>query len=325
MKVLVTGATSLVGRLTAEALAEAGHQVTVFQRGASDLALREVRGDLADVSDVNRAVVGQDAVVHLAAKVGVVGSWAAFERVNVGGTRLLLSAAQRAGVSRFVHISSPSVGHSGTALVGAGADPADPAKTRGHYSTSKAMAELIALEHSSEAMPVVVLRPHLIWGPGDAQLVGRIVDRAKAARLALIGSGWALIDSTYVTNAVDAIVATVNECPSLGGHVFVVSNGQPRTVTELLGRIVDAAGLTPPTRHVPRRIAFGVGLLLENTWAAVRAKSDPPMTSFLAEQLSTAHWFDQRATQEALKWVPRVSLEEGFLELKRSFGPGLST
>lgn len=315
MKILVTGATSLVGRLTAIALADEGHEVTTFQRGPGDLPAKEIRGDLSNAADVERAVVGQDAVVHLAAKVGVVGPWVEFERINVEGTRQLLSAAEKAGVSRFVHISSPSVGHTGSALVGAPADAADPSETRGHYSTSKAMGELLALDASSPSMPVVVLRPHLIWGPGDTQLVGRIIERAQAGRLALVGSGWALIDSTFVTNAVDAIVAAVDRCPSLGGQVFVVSNGQPRTVQELLGRIVEAAGLTPPSRHVPTRVAFGLGLILEKIWALAKRRTDPPMTSFLAEQLSTAHWFDQRATREALNWKPETSIEEGFKRL----------
>ena len=169
---------------------------------------------MTDPDVVAATVDGQDAVIHLAAKVSVTGTWDEYERTNVDGTALLVELARRGGVTRFVHVSSPSVAHGGSALVGAGAAPADPSATRGHYATSKAMAERRALAASSAEMPIVALRPHLVWGPGDTQLVGRIVERARAGRLALVGSGTALIDTTYVDNAADALVAAVDRTPA---------------------------------------------------------------------------------------------------------------
>jgi 2-alkyl-3-oxoalkanoate reductase len=315
MRVLVTGASSLIGRHTVARLVERGDTVTTSQRSPSGLAVREVLGSITDADTVARACDGQDAVVHLAAKVGVIGAWDEFEAVNVHGTVQLLDAAHRAGVRRVVHVSSPSVAHAGHALVGAGADPADPSGTRGHYATSKAMAELAALDVSSAALPVVVIRPHLVWGPGDTQLVGRIVERARQRRLALVGSGTALIDTTYVDNAADALVAALDRVDRLAGQAFVVSNGEPRTVHELVSRIVAAAGVSWTPRRVPARVAIVGGTLVERWWDRTGRADDPPMTGFLAEQLSTAHWFDQRRTREALGWEPAVSLAEGFERL----------
>ena len=325
VRVLVTGATSLLGGVTVERLSKRGHEVTVFQRGRSGLAVLEIRGDVTSTDDVQRAMEGQQAVVHLAAKVAAIGSWADFERVNVGGTTTLVAAARSAGVGRFIHVSSPSVAHGGKALVGVGPQTANPGATRGHYSTSKAQAELLALDASSSAMPVVAIRPHLVWGPGDEQLIGRIVDRARAGRLALVGSGSALMDSIYVDNAAGALVAALDAAPQLGGRALVVSNGQPRTVCELIGRIVIAAGLEPPRWRVPATIAFGGGLLIERIWARLARTDDPPMTSFLAEQLSTAHWFEQRETRGALGWVPEVGLDEGFERLAAWYRAGCRT
>ncbi len=315
MKVLVTGATSLLGRATVDRLTRNGHDVTAFQRGASGLPVAEVRGDLCSSSDVERAMQAQQGVIHLAARVGVTGAWPDFERTNVKGTARLIDAARAAGVERMVHVSSPSVAHSGSVLIGAGAGPADPDSTRGHYATSKAEAEILALRESSSDFPIVVIRPHLVWGPGDQQLVARIVDRARRGRLAFVGTGLALIDSTYVDNAADALVEALAAAPRLAGRAFVVSNGEPRTVRELVGRIVTAAGLTPPRRSVPVKVAFGGGVLVERVWDRHGLTGDPPMTSFLAEQLSTAHWFDQRGTRAALDWVPAVTLDEGFERL----------
>ncbi len=319
MRVLVTGSTSLVGRAVVVRLRKQGDLVSVLQRQPSALGVTEHLGDVADRAAVDAAVDGAEAVIHVAGRAAATGEWALFDATNVRGTRNVVGAAQAAGVTRFVFVSSPSVAHSGRSLVGVPASPADPDRARGHYATSKARAELIALAANSSAMPVVAIRPHLIWGPGDTQLVGRIIDRAKSNRLAIVGSGAALIDTTYVDNAADALVAALDAAPTLGGRALVVTNGQPRPVREILSRIVMAAGLEPPRIKVPYRVARAGGLAIERIWDRRKTDDDPPMTSFLAEQLGTAHWFDQRETRRAMKWEPKVSLDEGFRRLQLWF------
>ena len=108
------------------------------------------------------------------------------------------------------------------------------------------------------------------------------------------------------------------------GQALVVTNGEPRPVGELISALCRAAGAPEPARHVPVRLARAGGTLVESLWRLTEglrtegAADDPPMTRFLVEQLSTAHWFDQRRTRQELKWEPRVSLDEGFAELQRS-------
>ncbi len=319
MKVLVTGGTSLLGAGVARLLHERGEDVTVMQRSPSGMGMAEILGDIGDTDALEAAARGADAVVHLAARVAATGSWSDFETVNVRGTADVLGAAIAAGVSRFVYVSSPSVAHQGQSLVGAGAAPANPATARGYYARSKAEAERVALAGNTKALSVVAIRPHLVWGPGDQQLVGRVVERARQGRLAIVGSGTALIDSTYIDNAVDALVAALDRAPELGGRAFVVSNGQPRPVREMLNRIVAAAGLPPPTLQVPAAVARAGGRVVEAWWDRRDRQDDPPMTSFLAEQLATAHWFDQRETRRALQWEPQVDLAEGFRRLAAWF------
>jgi nucleoside-diphosphate-sugar epimerase len=319
VRVLVTGATSLIGSAVATALHQRGDDVTLFQRNPSSLGPREVLGSVTDEAAVASATKGVDTVVHLAAKVAVVGAWDEFYAINVTGTRNLVAAAQRAGVSTFVYVSSPSVAHSGSSLIGAGAGPADPDRARGHYARSKAMAELTALEAASPDLSVVAIRPHLVWGPGDTQLVGRVVERARSGKLALVGSGMALIDTTYIDNAATALIAALDAGSRLSGRALVVSNGQPRTVRELFERIAGAAGLGAPRLRVPVNVAKAGGSMAERIWDRSDRTDDPPMTSFLAEQLATAHWFDQRETRRLLDWTPHVSLEEGFERLREWF------
>lgn len=310
----------MIGRMVAELLMARGDDVTVLQRSSSDLAgVRQINGSVTDADVVAQAVEGQDGVIHLAAKVDIMGSWEDFVSVNVEGTSTMLAAAKDAGVSRFVYISTPSVAHGGESLIGADAEPADPDNTSGHYATSKAMAEQLALAANTDEMPVVAIRPHLVIGPGDTQLVERILDRAREGRMPLIGAGLALVDTTWVDNAADAMVAALDRAPQLGGEAFVISNGEPRTVHELVARITKAANIDWSPRSVPRKVAIAGGSVVETIWDRTDRDDEPPMTAFGAEQLSTAHWFDQNRTREALEWTPKVSLAEGFNRLEASF------
>lgn len=327
-RIAVTGASGVVGGAVASALLARGDTVVAVQRSAVPRALEALgaEGWRADVSGPIDPLVdafrGCVAVVHAAARVDITGPWEEYERANVVGTRHVLAAARAAGVHRFVLVSSPSVTHAGRALIGARAGTANPDAARGHYSRSKALAELEALSADDERMAVTVVRPHLVWGPGDTQLTARIVERARSGRLVTIGSGSALIDTTYIDNAGSAIAAAVDRAalPQVRGHSFVVSNGEPRTVREMLTRLAEAAGAPGPSRAVPFAAARVGGHVLERVWERTGREGEPPVTAFLAEQLATAHWFDQRQTREALAWAPAVTIDEGLARLAASLG-----
>lgn len=316
MIVTVTGASGYLGGAVAAALVADGHEVRTLQRRPSGVdGATDILGTITDTEVVARAVDGADGVIHLAAKVSLAGDPAEFERVNIDGTRIMLDVAEAAGVSRFVQISSPSVAHAGAALAGVGAEPASPRDARGEYARTKAESELLALSRDSAAMAVVAIRPHLVWGPGDPQLVARIVDRARRGRLPLLDGGRALIDTTFIDNAASGIVAALRRTDVAHGRAFVLTNGEPRPVGELLAGICTASGVRPPSWSLPAGVARAAGSLIERVWAVRPGTDEPPMTRFLAEQLSTAHWFDQRETREALDWAPTVTLDEGLRRL----------
>lgn len=311
--VLVTGASGVLGSGVARALVDAGANVTVLQRSASGVSgVREIRGSITSPEDVAQAMAGIESVIHVAAKVSVSGPLADYEQVNIEGTRVVLDAAQQAGVQRWVHISSPSVAHTGASIIGAGAGPADPQAARGHYAATKAAGELLALAADSADFRVLVLRPHLMWGPGDTQLTERIIDRARQGRLPLLDGGTALVDTLFLVNAVEGIIAGLSAVNQTHGEALVLTNGEPRPIGEMIRRIATAGGAQEPTLSLPSGVAKTAGSLIESFWDAEQRGDEPPITRFLAEQMSTAHWFDQRRTQEVLGWKPRVSLDEGF-------------
>lgn len=320
MRVLVTGASGLLGREVARLLVRQGHAVATFQRRPSGVdGAADFCGSVTDDEALRRSVQGAEGIIHLAAKVSFTGRAAEFDAVNIEGTRRLLHSARAAGVRDVVFVSSPSVANSGASIAGLGAEPADPEHAHGDYSRTKAEAELLALAADSSEFRVAAVRPHIVWGPGDTQLVERVLARASRGRLPLLDAGAALIDTTYVDNAASAIVAALHRMEHVRGRALVVSNGEPRPVGELLAGICAAGGAPVPSWTVPGGVARAAGAVVEKLWTWAGREEEPPMTRFLAEQLSTAHWFDQRETRELLNWTPAVSLDDGLARLAEHY------
>ncbi|WP_142057844.1 NAD(P)-dependent oxidoreductase [Pseudarthrobacter sp. B4EP4b] len=323
MRVVVTGASGLLGGEVARLLVRQGHDVVTFQRRPSGVdGATDFCGSVTDDAALRAAVAGADGIIHMAAKVSFTGRAAEFNEVNVEGTRRLLNCARAAGVRDVVFVSSPSVANSGAAIAGQGAEPADPEHAHGDYARTKAEAELLALAADAPDFRVAAVRPHVVWGPGDTQLVERVLARAGQGRLPLLDAGAALIDTTYVDNAAAAIVAGLHRMDHIHGRALVVTNGEPRPVGELLAGICAAGGVRPPSWSVPGPVARAAGAMVEKVWTWAGRQEEPPMTRFLAEQLSTAHWFDQRETRELLDWTPAVSIDEGLARLAGHYGPG---
>jgi len=313
MRVLVTGGSSLLGRHVADRLVARGDTVTCFQRSPSGSTASDVLGDIRDRDAVLAASTGHDAIVHLAALVAPRPAWSHAYAVNVTGTEHVLDAADRIG--RLLHVSSPSVAFHDAPTVGARAEPARYSGGDA-YTRSKAIAERLVLDRA--AVPTVVVRPHLVWGPGDSQLIGRIVDRARRGRLALPDHGRALVDTTYVDDAAAAIVAGLDrtaDSEEAQGRAWVVTGGDPRPLAELVEGILRAAGLDPAVRSVPAPLAALAGRAFDRWWWG----EEPPLTHFAARQLSVAHWFEQADTRRVLRWEPRVGVDEGLARLSDWF------
>ena len=325
MKVLVTGTGSLLLGGVASELLRRGDEVVCLQRRPAAFMghqnAHEVLADICNADAVALAAKGCDAIIHGAARVGVVGSQKEFYDTNVLGTENILRAAEQQSISRLVFVSTPSVAHTGASLVGAPAGQAEIGRSRSYYAESKAIAERTVLNARNSQLAVVAIRPHLVWGPGDTQLVGRIVERAKSGRLAVVGTGNALVDSTYIDNAISAHIAALDALhigSACDGKAYVVSNGEPRTVNELMRSMCESAGVPFEPRHLSLTLGIRLGALVERLWPLMQS-SEPPITRFIAEQLGTAHWFDQRVVHNDLKWAPSVTLDEGFKQLTQWF------
>ncbi len=322
MRVLVTGGGGFLGGAVARMLLARGDDVVSVQRGPAPaieaLGARVVRGDIGAPGVIEAAAAGCEAIVHVAAKAGVWGPYAEYHEANVVGTERVIAAAQRLGIGRLVYTSTPSVVHGGHAVEGGDESLPYPERHEAPYPATKTLAEKAVLAANSEALSTVALRPHLIWGPGDNHLVPRILDRARKGRLALIGDGSNLIDTIYVDNAAAAHLLALDRLApgaACAGKAYFLTNGDPRPMREILAGIVQAAGLPAPTRSVPPGLAWAVGGLLEGVYGLFGVKAEPPMTRFVASQLSTAHWFDISAIRRDLGYAPAISIDEGMARL----------
>lgn len=325
MKVLVTGAGGFLGGAIARALIARGHAVRSFSRGRypslDALGVEHARGDLADRDAVRRAAEGCDAIVHTAAKAGVWGDPRDYHRANVLGTENVIAACRAASIARLVYTSTPSVVHQGGDIEGGDESLPYTKHASTAYQATKTEAEKAVLASQSRSLSVVALRPHLVWGPGDPHLVPRILARGRRARIALPGGGAHRIDTVYVDNAADAHVAALERLApgaACTGRAYFVTNGEPRPLCEIVLGILGAAGVHARVVPIPPRVAFAAGALLEAAFRLARTDREPPLTRFVAEQLSTAHWFDISAARRDLEWSPAVSIDEGFARLRAS-------
>lgn len=320
--VLVTGGGGFLGGAIVSQLLARGETVRSVARGAyPELEARGVtcvRGDLADPEVAAEAVSGCDAVIHVAAKAGVWGPHDAYYRANVTATRNLLEACRAHHIEKIVYTSTPSVTFNGEDE--SGVDESAPYATRFlcHYAATKARAEQDVLAANSPALATVALRPHLIWGPGDNHLVPRLIARAKAGKVKIVGRGGNLVDATYIDNAaaahLNALDALAPDAPC-AGNAYFISNGEPVAMDVLLNRILAAANLPPITKKVPTGVAYAAGAAMEAVYNLLGKDEEPIMTRFVARQLATAHWFDISAVRRDLGYTPVVSMAEGMERL----------
>ncbi len=330
--VLVTGGTGFLGRrLVARLLAE-GRRVTVLGRTpASDLeacGVRFVRASLDETAAVRAACAGIETVFHVAAKVGVWGRYDDFFRTNVLGTRALLEGCRAQGVKHLIHTSTPSVVYNGADL--RNVDESLPLTTNcpSPYPLTKALAEREVLAANSPGLRTIALRPHLIWGVGDPHLVPRLLDRARAGRLRIVGEGKNRVDMVHVENAVDAHLLaeqSLASCHLLGdkpaagggpaGRAYFITNGEPVGLWDWINGLLRGLGEPAVTKHISLGAASALGVACETLWRVLPLRGEPPMTRFIAAELAKDHWFNLAAARRDLGYVPRVSMTAGTAEL----------
>jgi 2-alkyl-3-oxoalkanoate reductase len=335
MHALVTGGGGFLGGYIVEALLARGDRVRSFGRGdyphLREQGVEVVRGNISKGTDLAGLCDGIDCVFHAAALPGICLSRDAYESVNRTGTELLVSYARKCGVKRFVYTSSPSVVFNGADQCGV--DETAPYEFgwiedhRAYYSHTKASGELAVLAANCDEFKTCALRPHLIWGPGDTHLIPRLLARARSRRLRRVGDGTNLVDITYVENAADAHLQAADALERSGaaeragassppgGKAYFISQCEPVNCWQWIDDVLALVGLPAVKKCISYRAASRIGGAFESIYGLLGLSSEPPMTRFLASQLSMSHWFDISAARRDLGYEPRVSTSEGMQRL----------
>jgi nucleoside-diphosphate-sugar epimerase len=322
--VLITGGGGFLGTALVRMLRERGVPVRSlarrYYRHLETLDAEQVQGDIADPRVVTAALEGRKTVFHTAAKAGIWGPEGEYQQTNVQGTKNVVAACRSLGVERIIFTSSPSVVFNGRDL--AGVDETAPYSSRfeAAYPRTKARAEQIVLEANGADLATLAIRPHLIWGPGDNNLLPRIIARAKRGQLRRVGWGDPLVDPVYIDNAAEAHILAAERLEAgsaVAGRSYFVTQGETIPLWDMVNHLLAAAKLPPVQRRVSLPLAIAAGGFLEMTYSLSRQTQEPPMTRFLARQLSTTHWFSIDAARRDLGYEPRVTIAEGLGLLER--------
>jgi nucleoside-diphosphate-sugar epimerase len=310
MRVALTGASGYTGARLLAALLARGDSVSALVRPASmghvGGGLRAVEGDLGDRRALAQLVEGADAVIHVAAVYRTAGHPDSYYRdVNVGGTERLLEAAAHAGIRRFVHTSTVGVhGH----VLSPPASEDSPLAPGDVYQATKAEAEALALAfHRTRGLPVTVVRPGAIYGPGERRFLKLF--RAVARGLyAIVGSGRAFYHPVYVDDLVDGFLLAL-ERPEAVGEAFILAGPRYVTQRELAALIARHTG----GRVLPFRIPAGpirlAGALCEA--ACVPFGIEPPLHRRRVEFWTKSRAFSIEKARHLLGYAPQFDLEQG--------------
>lgn len=326
MKALITGGGGFLGGAIVDAALARGWQVSSISRGhysnLEDKGVRTFRADLGELSDdgsdagsevLRAATEGVDVVFHTAAKAGIWGKRKEFWRANVHATRHVTEACLRAGVPRLVYTSSPSVCFRGVDELDASNDVPLAEEFLAWYPESKALAERLVLAAGGAALATCALRPHLIFGPGDPHLVPRLIARGRSGRLKRVGSGKNEVTLCFVENAAHAhLLAAESLSPTAphAGRAYFIGQEEPVRLWEWIDEVLVGLGIAPVRGSLSAANARRIGAVLENAWKLLHLPGEPPMTRFVAAQLSTSHSYSMEPARRDFGYSEQVGLAD---------------
>lgn len=322
MLVFITGATGFIGSHLAQRLASRGNSLRCLARQTSDLTVLNnlkatiITADITDKDAIRMALEEVDVVYHCAA---LVGEWLSKEEVrsvNIRGTQNLLEASLDAKVKRFIHMSSLAVlgmrHHYNT--------PVDaPRQLTGDiYSDSKVESEKLVMDfYHKYGLPVVVVRPGFVFGPGDKRFLPRILNLLKERKFLFLGNGKNIMNISYIDNVIDVLIQAGLKKEAIG-QVYNITNKDKVTMRDFVFMICDIAGLERPRKSIPLPLAKFIASYLE-MYSRLTKKNDPPLLTKARVKVAGFNLdFDISRTIEELGYDSRVSIRDGLEKTLKS-------
>lgn len=321
-KVAVTGGGGFIGKALVKALLGEGCEVLVIGRNPypdlQALGVPCLQGDIRDRQFLVKAFADCSTVFHVAAKAGIWGPKSEYFAINTMGTENVIAACLHNEVANLIYTSTPSVVFDRKDIEGGDESLPYAHKPLCHYAASKIAAEQAVLGANGERMRTAAIRPHLVWGPGDQNLIPRLLERGRAGMLKIVGTGRNWVDIAYIDNVVHAhLLAATNlqSTATAAGLAFFIGQKEPVVLWSWINALFGRMGIAPVTDSISFPLAYAAGGMLELAAILARRVEEPRMTRFLAHQLAQSHWFSHRRAEKLLGYEEKVSSESGMERL----------
>ncbi|VAW68836.1 UDP-glucose 4-epimerase [hydrothermal vent metagenome] len=314
MKAIVTGATGFLGGHLVDKLLADGWEVIALGRNISKGQILQQAGahfkavDLTDGDKLQKAFEPADVVFHCAALSSAWGEYSDFYRMNVEATRHVLNSAQKHKIAKLVHVSSTSVYFNFSDHCNIRESEVLSSHFANAYAKTKYLSEQILLNERNGNTEVVIIRPRGIIGEGDTSIMPRIMRIAKRGWFPLLKQGRALVDITYVKNAVNALLLAAR-AENVNGECINISNQQALSVAELLHKIFSQQKFTVRLVPVSYRALDGMALVMEFFHRLFRL-SEPVITRYGLGLLRYSQTLNADKARDLLGYEPEYDLDE---------------
>ncbi len=311
--VLITGAGGFIGSHLSARLAQNGERVRALDlrfppgwAGADKPFVEVIEGDICAEERLPRWLAGVEVVFHLAsAHLDVSLPDEHYRRVNVGGALRLARTAQRAGVKRFVHVSS--VGVIGD-VKDPPADETSPCRPENIYEQTKLEGERAVLDLPREdGFQLVVARPAWVYGPGCPR-TQKLFRQIEKGRFPIFGTGNNLRHPVFIQDVLDGLELCA-QADGVDGEIFILAGSEPVTVMNLTRQISAALGVKPPRLRLPLGVGQWAGMGIETAFKVFGRR--PPFSRRSVDFFRKHNAYSIAKAERQLGYQPKVSLPEG--------------
>lgn len=322
--IFITGGSGFIGRNLIRALRSRGDDVRALAR--SDAAIAKVkalgatpvRGDLDDTPALRDGMRGCDVVIHAAAQVNEWGPREQYHHDNITGTANVVAAAREAGVRRLVHLSTDAALADGTPMARIDESRPLPRRPYERYCASKAAAEALVLAANSASLATMVVRPRLVWGPGDTSMLPLLIEAVREGRFMWIDGGRHLTSTCHVANLVDGVLRAIDH--GRGGEAYILTDGEPLVLRDFMTRMLATQGVNPGNKSVPFVVARATAWVTETLWDRLSLRGKPPITRMVVCLFGQEVTLVDAKARRELGYVAPKSIEAGLQELKGGLG-----
>lgn len=314
----MTGATGFLGFRTLEKLVEEDWVNSVIATGRTlrtshtvdHLKVNYQLGDLCDVKFVQSLVQQADMIIHAAALSSPWGKEAEFKKANIDPQAILIEAAIKFGIKRFIYVSTPSMYFSGKNRFNIKESDLLPNQFVNQYSETKREAEIL-LEDSG--LEYVILRPRALTGRGDTVIMPRLIRAYDEGRLKIIGNGKNMADLTSVANVADALILSIQAEREAVNQTYNITNDEPVELWKSIEMVLNLMGKKLNKKKVPFGLVIFIAQLME--WKSKLSNyKEPALTKYGVGVLAKSQTLNVSKAKNLLGYTPKITNDEAIIE-----------